>query len=123
MEKVIVVLDSDPNTGDDLAKILANQPFRISHVRTLADCNAQIQHCRCFALILDLDTVDIDNRIILDLKMNHPKLNIIAKSRRRFHPELEESLRSYIFACLTKPLDPNELQFWLRSLTSSNGCQ
>ena len=45
------------------------------------------------------------------------------KLARKFHPELEESLRSCILACLTKPLDSAELQFWLRSLTSSNGCR
>ena len=123
MKKGIVVLDTDPNTGNEVNEILAEQPFHITHIKNLAECEAHLRQHPCCALLLDLDTVGIDNRAILQLKRNHPSLNIIAKSMRKFHPELEESLRSYIFACLTKPLDPTELQFWLRSLTSSNGCQ
>jgi CheY-like chemotaxis protein len=123
VKKEIVLLDSDPNTGSDVGKILVDQPFCITHLQNLAECTAYIKNHACCALILDLDTVDIDNRAIVHLKKNRPKLNIIAKSARRFHPELEESLRNYIFACLTKPLDPSELQFWLRSLTASNSCR
>ena len=123
MKKEFVVLDNDPNTGKELSEILAEQPFHVTQIRTLAECKAHLRQNPCCALLLDLDTVDIDNRAIVQLKKQHPTLTIIAKSLRKFHPELEESLRSYIFACLTKPLDPTELQFWLRSLTSSNGCR
>lgn len=121
MKKEIVVLDNDPNVGKEVDKILGDQPFHVTQVHTLAECDACLQQRPRCALILDLDTVDIDNRTIMQLKRNHPEINIIAKSSRKFHPELEESLRSYIFACLTKPMDPTELAFWLRTLASSNG--
>lgn len=120
MEKEIIVLDSQPDKGNDVGKILADQPFRVTYANTLVECETHIQRSRCCALILDLDTVDIDNRGIVQFKRSHPEINIIAKSARKFHPELEESLRSYIFACLSKPLDPAELHFWLRSLASSD---
>ena len=123
MKKGIVVLDNDPNTGNEVSEILTEQPFQVAHVKSLADCQTHLRQHPCCVLLLDLDTVDVDNRAIVQLKRNHPTLNIIAKSRRKFHPELEESLRSHIFACLTKPLDPTELRFWLRSLTSSHGCR
>ena len=122
VEKEIVVLDSQPDTGNDVGKIMADQPFRVTYVHALLECETHVRHSRCCALILDLDTVDIDNRSIVQFKRSHPEINIIAKSSRKYHPELEESLRSYIFACLIKPLDPAELHFWLRSLASSNGC-
>ena len=121
VEKEIVVLDSQPDTGNDVGEILADLPFRVTYVHTLVECETRIQHRRCYALILDLDTVDIDNRGIVQFKRSHPEINIIAKSALTFHPELEESLRSHIFACLSKPLDSAELHFWLRSLASSNG--
>ncbi|MGA6925804.1 MAG: hypothetical protein WBY88_08990 [Desulfosarcina sp.] len=116
------MLDRNPKTGRHVSRILIDQPFHVTLVHTLAECDVYLQQRPCCALIMDLDTVGIDNRAIVQLKKQHPTVNIIAKSARRFHPELEESLRSHIFACLTKPLDPAELQFWLRSLTLSNGC-
>lgn len=121
VKKEIVVLDRNPKTGRHVSRILIDQPFNVTLVHTLDECEVYLQGHPCCALIMDLDTVGIDNRTIVQLKKQHPTVNIIAKSARRFHPELEESLRSHIFACLTKPLDPAELQFWLRSLTLSNG--
>jgi len=35
---------------------------------------------------------------------------------RAFHPELEEAMSNYIFACLSKPADEDELVFWIKSL-------
>jgi hypothetical protein len=41
---------------------------------------------------------------------------ILCLSSARFHPELKESFLSHIYACLTKPIDPDELRYWLRSI-------
>jgi DNA-binding NtrC family response regulator len=118
----IIVLDGDQTTGNELRSMLAGQPYSVTLVKTLTECEDYIEQHACFALILDLDTVSIDNRSIGRLKKKHPGISIIAKSDRTFHPELEESLRNFIFACLTKPLDSDELNFWLKSLPSVNGC-
>jgi DNA-binding response OmpR family regulator len=68
-------------------------------------------------LLLDLDHLSVDNRYIRELSRQQPKLSIIAVSSRTFHPELEEALSSHISACLVKPVDIDELLFWLRSLS------
>ncbi|MBU1168526.1 MAG: hypothetical protein KKD44_03080 [Proteobacteria bacterium] len=116
MKKEIVMLDGSQIKENDVCKLLAGHPYHIKHVKTLAACENYIQHHRCSALILDLDTVAIDNRTIGRLKKKHPGINIIAKSQRTFHPEFEESLRHYFFACLAKPLDSDELNYWLKLL-------
>jgi DNA-binding NtrC family response regulator len=101
---------------------LAGRSYRVVLVQNLNACEAHIQGHPCCALIVDLDTVAIGNRDIGRIKKNFPEIRIIAKSERTFHPELEESLRSFIFACLAKPLDLDELNFWLRSVASVNEC-
>jgi DNA-binding NarL/FixJ family response regulator len=70
----------------------------------------------CLAVILDVDSVMLSNRIIRMLKENFPALSIFCTSRRRFHPELQDALSHYISACLSKPVDPDELNFWLKSI-------
>ena len=34
----------------------------------------------------------------------------------RFHPELKEALCYHIFACINKPVDPDELVYWIRCI-------
>ncbi len=68
-------------------------------------------------LILDLDSISVDNKFLRKLKTENPDLSILAVSVKTMHPELRESISSYIHACLTKPLDAEELRFWLRSIT------
>ena len=121
MKKEILVLDRDQTISDELGNLLAGEPYNIRVVNNLRACAAYLQTHSCSALILDLDTVDIDNCGIAQLKQHHPGLNIIAKSERTFHPELEESLRSAIVACLAKPLDRHDLSFMLKSFLSTSG--
>jgi CheY-like chemotaxis protein len=74
----------------------------------------------CRAIILNLDNVSVTNKILRDLKRKNPLINIIGLSERQFHPELEEALREYISVCLAKPVDPDELTYWLRTIYENN---
>lgn len=121
MKKEIVVLDGDLSTGKELNDMLTDLSYSVTVVQSLATCEDYLQGHTCWALILDLDTITIDNRSIIRLKKKQSGISIIAKSHRTFHPELEESLRSTIFACLAKPMDPDELNFWLKSIPPGNG--
>jgi CheY-like chemotaxis protein len=67
-------------------------------------------------LILDLDSLPVDNRFIRDLRKQNPDVPIIALSSRTFHPELQEALSLYISACLAKPVNPDELIYWVKSI-------
>ena len=65
--------------------------------------------------MLDLDTEQVTNAALRELKKKH-SLTIIALSGEHLHPDLEESLRHHIYACLGKPADPDELLYILRSV-------
>jgi hypothetical protein len=65
---------------------------------------------------MDIDTVQIDNWAIRKLTVKYPKVYFLCLSSDRFHPHLKEALCNHIYACINKPVDPEELFFWLRSI-------
>ena len=71
-------------------------------------------------MVLNLDNIAVTNKTLRDLKRNNPAINIIAVSKRQFHPELEEALREYISVCLAEPVDTDELGYWLKSIFENN---
>jgi DNA-binding NtrC family response regulator len=68
------------------------------------------------AVILDIDTVAVDNRTIRELTIKYPGVIFFALSAYRFHPELKDAICYHIFACINKPVDPDELFYWLRCI-------
>jgi len=114
MEKRIVVLDADAAQCREISNLLRSFDVKVAH--SLSELQEYLIESECRAILIDLDTVSIDNRTLGHIKRQHPDTEIIAKSERRFHPELEEALRSHIHSCLAKPLDADELIFWLKSI-------
>ena len=68
------------------------------------------------AIIMDIDSLAADNRTIGRLAAASPKGAVLWVSRDRLHPQLQESIRNHVFACLTKPIDPEELGYWLKCI-------
>ncbi|MEW5911055.1 MAG: response regulator [Thermodesulfobacteriota bacterium] len=66
-------------------------------------------------VIVDLDLVPLSNQELRELKRAHPGASLLVTSSRAFHPELREAMREHIDVCLSKPVDPDELAYWLRS--------
>lgn len=116
MPNPILMASSDKRESRELCAILNSHGYRTIRSHSLADLGTQLRENDCRVLVLDLDHFSIDNRLIKELSRQHPGLTIIALSSRTFHPELEEALSSHISACLVKPVDIDELLFWLRSL-------
>ena len=116
MQSPIVMVSGDKRESLDLCTLLGNHGYKVVRSPSLGKLDTQLGEKDCRLLLLDLDHLQIDNRTIRELSKRHPGLSIIALSSRTFHPELEEALSSHISACLVKPVDIDELLFWLRSL-------
>ena len=114
MIKRVVVLDTDLAQCQEIRNLLSS--LDVSAMQSVPELQEFLTESDCRVILIDLDTIAIDNRTLAQMKRQHPEIEIIAKSERTFHPELEEALRSHILACLAKPLDPDELIFWLRSI-------
>lgn len=116
VKKKILVLDTDEKQRRELCSVIERLSYNAIPRNSRINLERLDQEEAFQAIIVDLDTVQVDNRFLRELKRRNPDIYIIALSRRQFHPELEESIGNYIYACLMKPLDPDELLFWLKSM-------
>ena len=116
MDKPIVVVDANEEQCQELCTMLEDWHYPAAPMHSLRDLETYIQARHCRAVILDLDTVPVDNRFLRKLRRIDQSLCIMVLSSRPFHPELEEAMSSHIYACLTKPVDEEELGYWIKSL-------
>ena len=115
-EKEVIVLDSDTKQSQKLCALLKENTYTATPLISLAKMDQYIDDSDCRAVVLNLDNISVTNRALRDLKRKKPSINIIAHSKRQFHPELEEALREYISVCLAKPVDTEELVYWLKTV-------
>ena len=119
-EKEVIVLDSDTKQSQKLCALLKENTYTATPLNSLTNMDQYIDDSDCRAVVLNLDNIAVTNRAIRDLKRKKPSINIIAHSKRQFHPELEEALREYISVCLAMPVDPDELTYWLKTIYENN---
>ncbi len=120
MSKEIMLIASDTAQSQKLRETLKEESFNVTRADSLADLGKTLKEAEIGVLVLDLDTISVENRLLRDLKKQCPDLSIIGLSSRSFHPELKEAMRKYIYACLCKPVDPDELVFWIHSIVENS---
>ena len=116
MEKGIVVLDGIKESSDELCTIFESQHYPTFAIESLPDLESLIQNENYIAVIIDIDSVPVDNRTIRNLALKYPGVRFLCTSKDRFHPELKDAICYHIYACLKKPVDPDELLFWIKSI-------
>ncbi len=116
MDLEVVVLDTNKERCLGLCSMLDERGFRVTPMYSLTNLVKGIEENAYRLLILDLDTVQVDKNLFRKLKRTKPSMYIVGISNRSFHPELEEAMSNHIYACLTKPVDEEELVFWVKSL-------
>ena len=120
MEKEIIFVAEDQSQADQLCRILQAHHFGVQHLQSLQMAESLTENKFTKAILIDLDSMAISNIDIRNLKRAHPDIPLLSISRKPFHPDLQESMRSYIFACVSKPIDPDELIFLL-NIALENG--
>ena len=116
MTKKILVMNADEKECGELCALLNEQHYFTTPGYSLPEMTKFIQDIECIIVIIDLDTVPIDNRTIRELTIKYPGIYFLCLSSHRFHPHLKEALCYHIYACINKPVDPDELFFWLKSI-------
>ena len=116
MHESIVVVAAEPEQYRAISAVLEPNHYRTATLDSLCDLSKNIREGSYRAVILDLDSLPVDNRAMRELRKQNPEVPIIALSSRTFHPELQEALSLYISACLAKPLNPDELIYWVKSI-------
>jgi DNA-binding response OmpR family regulator len=112
----IGVAESNGEASQALCTELEGHGYRATPVASLSDLEAGIREAEFKVVILDLDSFPVKNRFLRDLRRRNPEVHVIGLSSRTFHPELEEAMRNDISACLGKPIDVDELIYWLKSI-------
>ena len=123
MKKEVVVLDADTTQSQDLCAFLNDNTYTATLMNSLANMDRYMAEADCHAVVLNLDNIPVTNKMLRNWKRKKPSINIIALSKRQFHPELEEALREYISVCLAEPVDTDELVYWLKTVFDSSESQ
>lgn len=116
MAGIIVVLDAEDGRHQDLCQMLREHQCPAESLPTIGHLNQRIAQNDILAVIIDIDSVPLENRILRGLAVQNPAIYFFCMSERRFHPELEDAIGSHLYACINKPVDPDELLFWVRSI-------
>ena len=116
----IVIADADIKEGRSLSHVLENRQYQTASINSLKGLEQFLQKRHCRAIIINLDTLPVDKRFFRDFKRLHPKIHIIGLSEHSFHPELGEAISQHIFACVNKPVDPEEIIYLLKSINEHN---
>jgi DNA-binding NtrC family response regulator len=116
MQKGVVVLDSNNESREELCTILEAQHYLTAAIQSLPDLESLIQSEIYIAVIIDIDSVPVDNRTIRNLALTNPGVRFLCTSKDRFHPKLKDAICYHIYACLNKPVDPDELLYWIKSI-------
>jgi DNA-binding NtrC family response regulator len=118
--KKILVIDAFSRRCLKLCADLEEEHFQAIPIHSLKNLKKYLQESTCQAVLMDIDTVSINNRLIKELKTKNPGVYFIALSKDKYHPELKDAICNHIYACLKKPVDTDELLYWLRSIEENN---
>ena len=116
MQKAVVVLDTDKGDYQDLCALIEKSDCRAYVEHSLPAMEALLLKSECSVVLMDIDSVPMDNRTIREMTIKYPGVYFLCLSSERFHPELKEALCYHIYACINKPVDPDEIHFWLRTI-------
>ena len=114
--KKIAILGKDSDDAAALCRLIEKAAYRTEIYSSLPALEDGLTLAPCMAVILDVDSVPLDNHTIRNLKASHPAVSFLMFSRERFHPELQESISHILYACLKKPADSDEITYLLKSI-------
>jgi len=112
----IAVLDAYEDERRELCDLLAQRHYKTFALNSIAELETCLENHTCKAVLMDIDSIPVDNRTLRELTIRHPEACFLCTSKDRFHPELKDAICYHIYACLNKPVDPDELFYWLRSI-------
>lgn len=115
----VAVVDADEQQCGKLCALLQDLDYHATPLYALSDLEFFLTNHPDGIVILDMDTVAVDNRFFRELKRQAPGFYLLVLSSRSYHPGLGEAMGSHICACLAKPLDQEEFRYWIRCIAGN----
>jgi DNA-binding NtrC family response regulator len=112
----VVVVGADIQYCRELCGLLEQANIPTAPLSSLEGLPEHLRREQVAVLIVDLDTLPVDNNFFRSLKKQFPDLHILCLSSRPYHPDLEEAMGAHICASLAKPLNVEELFYWLKAI-------
>lgn len=114
--KTVILISRASDELREMRQTLKENRYAVHVVENIESLNQALTNAIAECVILDLDALDVDNPTIRKLTIQFPQIYFLCISKNRFHPELKDAICYHIYACLTKPLDYDELLYWLRCI-------
>ena len=92
-------------------------------MHSLAGIESYVHDNTFEAVIIDINTVRVDDRIIKGIKTKNFNSFLFFLSKDRFHPHLRESLSSHVFACISRSIDLEEFFYCLNVIDKIEAIQ
>jgi DNA-binding NtrC family response regulator len=112
----VLILGADAQDAEAICRIIENGPYRTAICSGLYELESRLTSDPGRTVILDIDSVPLDNRTIRELTQSYPSTCFLCISKKRFHPDLKDAISYHLFACLHKPVDPDELHYFLKCI-------
>ncbi len=119
--KPVTVLSSNRKTIKELCDLLKKNGYKTYKVFSIVELKQTLEHFESLTVVIDIDAIPITNSFIKELTKSFPEIKILCLSESKFHPDLQDIISQYIFACLSKPIDSEELFYWLESIEKDEG--
>jgi DNA-binding NtrC family response regulator len=116
MQRSILVMNADRNEFQDISALLTRKSYTAHLVESPAELRQRLEGSSFIAVLLDIDSAPVGNRAIRELASEFPNIPFLCVSKDSFHPELKDAISRHIYACLNKPIDPEELFYWLKCI-------
>lgn len=113
---MILIVSKNQREAVQLCTMMAERDYDSEISVSMEMLGSRLEAGDVKAAFIDIDTIATDNRCIRNLTLKHPSVYFFAISCERFHPELKDAICYHIYACLNKPIDPDELNFFLDSM-------
>lgn len=116
MVKTILVVDANQKQCEHLCDLLKENNYQTIPRHSFSALESTLTETDARVIILDIDTIEVGNRAIENVALKNKGVYFLCLSEDRFHPELKDAICNHIYACVNKPIDTDELFFWLRSI-------
>ena len=116
MKPAVLVVNAVKNETDNINDLLKPAGYTTRILDTIEALEKALKTNDWTAVLLDLDSFEVSNRTIRRMTLKFPEVCFLCTSWKPFHPELQDAICYHIYACIQKPIDPDELLYWLKSI-------
>lgn len=118
MDSKVLVVNANKKEAEEIAGTLLPAGYAPWIINSMAEVEPALSAGGCLAVLLDLDSIQVSNRTVRQMTLRFPQVCFLCTSWKPFHPELQDAICYHIYACVQKPVDPDELLYWMKSIAA-----